>query len=139
MIIDKRLQVSSDQALTGTSAVASTDTIDLSLDRDIGPGQTMYAVIQFKAAPGGTTPTFTAKVQTDDNSAFSSATDLLTTNTLAAAAMAVGQRLVIPFPWTNERHVRLSYTMGGTSPTSTVDAWISSEPPPNWTAFADAI
>lgn len=139
MIIDKRLQVSADQALTGTSATASTDVIDLGSDRDIGPGKPMWWVLVFKAAPGGTTPTFTFKQQTDDNSGFSSASDLFTSPTLAAADMAAGKRHVFPMAFTNERYLRASYTMGGTSPTSTVDCFLTDQDPANWTAQPDGI
>lgn len=139
MIIDRRLQVSADQALTGTSLVPSTDVIDLGQDRDIGPGRPMWWVLVFKAAPGGTTPTLTFRQQTDDNAAFSSAADLFVSPVLAAADMALGRRHVFPMAFTNERFLRASYTMGGTSPTSTVDCFLTDQDPANWAAQPDGI
>lgn len=137
MIIDKLLQVSSDQALTATAA--STDVIDLSSDRDIGPGEQMWLVVASKVAPGGTSPTIAISIETDDNSSFSSATTLATHTTLAAAAFAVGTRVIIPMPMTNERYLRAKYTLGGTSPTFTVDAFLTNQEPANWVAYPDAI
>lgn len=139
MIFDKRLQVSADQALSGTSATASTDVIDLGSDRDIGPGEPMWCVLVFKAAPGGTSPTLALKIQTDDNSGFSSASDLFTSPTLTAAQMAAGTQHVFPMTMTNERYLRASTTMGGTSPTSTVDIFFTNQHPRNWAAYPDAL
>lgn len=45
----------------------------------------------------------------------------------------------MPFPHTNERYVRAKYTLGGTDPTFTIDAFLTSQEPPNWQALPDAI
>lgn len=135
MFIDKRLQVSADQALTATAA--STDVVDLSSDRDIGPGKPMWLVVVAKTGLGGTSPTIAVSIETDDNSSFSSATSLISTATLTA--FATGQRIVLPMAFANERYIRAKYTMGGTSPTATVDAFFTSQDPANWTAFPDPI
>lgn len=137
MYIDKRLQVSTDQALTATAA--STDHIDLGADRDIGKGEPMWLVVLSKAAPGGTTPTFAISIETDDNASFSSAATLVTHPTLSAAQFAVGTRVVIPMPHTNERYLRVKYTLGGTDPTGTVDAFFTNQEPPGWIAYPDAL
>lgn len=139
MIFDKTLQFSADQALTGTSLVASTDHLDLGQDRDIGPGSPLWLVVISKAAPGGTSPTLSIKIQTDDNSSFSSAADLVTHPTIAGANFGVGTMVVIPWPFENERYNRVAFTPGGTSPTFTVDAFLTNQPPPNWKAYPDAI
>lgn len=139
MYIDKRLQVSALQALTGTSATPSTDAIDLGSQRLIGPGDPMWWVIVARTGLAGTSPTLAISVQTDDNSAFSSAATLLTHPTLAAAAFATGQQIVIPMSFQNERFLRLSFTMGGTSPTCTLDAWLTNQHPSTWQALPDAI
>lgn len=137
MIIDKRLQVSSLQALTETAV--STDVIDLGQDRDIGPGDPLYFVIIARTGLADTTPTFAASVQTDDASGFGSPTTLLTGEILSgAAAMPTGKKIVLPVPHTNERFLRLNYTLGGTTPTVTVDAFLTKDPAA-WQAQADAI
>lgn len=139
MILDNLLKLSQDQALTGTSLVASTDVIDLSVQRLIAPGDPLWWVIAAKVGLAGTSPTLAIAVQSDDNSGFSSAATLLTNPTLAAAAFATGARIVIPMPWTNERYLRLAYTMGGTSPTCTVDAYLTNQQPPHHYAYPDAM
>lgn len=137
MFIDKRLQVSAQQALSATAP--STDVIDLGSLRLIGPGEPLWWVIAARVGLAGTTPTLDIAVQTDDNSAFSSPATLLSYPQLAAAGFTLGTRLVIPMTFTNERYLRLNYTMGGTTPTATVDAWLTNQDPQSWMALADAI
>lgn len=124
MILDRETAFSQSQALTGTTLVASTDTIDLSAVRQIGIGEDLYIVLNFEVAAGGTTPTITVALQTDDNSAFSSAT---TVSTLMNAVTTPGasSQLVFPIPYQGlERHIRLAYTQGGTTPTTTLSAHV---------------
>lgn len=137
MINDKTLQFSADQALTATAA--STDYLDLAQDRDIGPGTPLWLIVLSKVAAGGTSPTIAISIETDDNSSFSSATTLLTDATRAGADFGAGAMAVIPWPRTNERYNRVKYTLGGTSPTFTLDAFLTSQPPPNWQAYPDGI
>lgn len=135
MFIDKRLQVSAQQALTATAA--STDVIDLGSDRDIGPGEPMWLVVIARTGLGGTSPTLAASIQTDDNSSFSSAATLVTSATLSS--FATGDKLIVPFTYSNERYLRVNFTMGGTSPTATVDAFFTNQDPSTWAALPDAI
>lgn len=118
MYVDNQQLFSDAQALTASAA--STNLIDLGADRDIGKGEPMALVITVDVALAGTTPTFQPKIQTDDNSSFSSATDLLTGQQYSA--LAAGAKIVIPVPETNERYLRAYYTLGGTTPTVTVTA-----------------
>lgn len=128
MIVDRENAFSQSQALTGTALVASTDTIDLSSVRQIGVGEDIYLVLNFEAAPGGTTPTITVALQTDDNSAFSSPATVITYMN-AVTTPAASSQLVFPLPAQGlERHVRLAYTQGGTSPTTTVSAHLVLNP-----------
>lgn len=130
MIIDSRLQVSNAQAVTGATTTASTDVVDLGSDRDIGPGRPLWLIVVIKVALGGTTPTFNFSIQTDDNSGFSSATTLATSETLSGAAAApAGKIMALGVPLTNERYIRAAYTLGGTSPTITVTAWFTDQEP----------
>jgi len=118
--IDFQQRVSTAQAISTVGNNFSTDVIDLLSDRDIGVGEPMAFVINFNVALAGTTPTFKASIQTDDNSGFSSAATLIEGQSLSAAA--AGTQLVIPVPDTNERYIRLNYVLGGTTPTATVTA-----------------
>lgn len=137
MYIDKRSQFSASQNITANAA--STDVIDLGATRKIGPGEPMWIVIASKAAPGGTTPTLTVAVQTDDASGFGSPAAIHTTAALSATDLALGKKVVIPFPFTNERFLRLNYTVGGTNPDFTVDAWLTNQEPTSWEAQPDGI
>jgi hypothetical protein len=139
MFIDKRLQVSAQQALSGAGAAPSTDVIDLGSQRLIGPGEPMWWVIAARVGLAGTTPTLDIAVQTDDALNFPSAATIASHPQLAAAAFTVGTRIVIPMAFSNERFLRLNYTLGGTTPSATVDAWLTNQHPQAWSAFADAI
>ena len=133
MIIDYNLQFSDAQALTVDAA--STNIIDLGSDRDIGVGEEMKVALNFDVAMGGSSPTLSVLVQTDDNSSFSSATTVLTSRSIADAA--IGDQLVLGLPDTNERYVRLYYDVGGTSPTMTVSASVVKDAQ-QWSSYPNA-
>lgn len=125
MILDRQNCFSDGQALSGAGAAASTDLIDFGAIREMGVGEQLYIVVNVPVAAGGTTPTMSVAVQADDNAAFSSPTAIFTSPTYAAAALGAGAQFVYPLPVTGvERYMRLNYTLGGTSPTITVDAHI---------------
>ena len=134
MILSKEQAFSEAQALTASGA--STNIIDLgapgtvlgapaALVRDIGKGRPVPIVIQMTAAAGGTSPTLVAALQMDTTSAFSSATTVATTGTIAGGA--AGDR--VPLYWLvegiTERYIRMYYTLAGTSPTYALDAYIA--------------
>lgn len=119
MMLDSFLQLSDAQALTATAA--STNHINLGSDRDMGKGEPMALVVTVGVALAGTSPTFQVAIQTDDNSSFSSATTLQSSETFTA--LAAGDKVVVPLGHTNEQYLRANYTLGGTSPTVTVDAY----------------
>lgn len=139
MIIDKRLQVSAQQALTATAV--STDVIDLGSLRLIGPGDPLWWVIASRVAADFTTgdETYQVSVQTDDASNFPSQATLVSTPAMNGNTLPLGKLIVIPMTFTNERFLRLNYTLAGTTPTWTVDAWLTNQDPQSWIAIADAI
>lgn len=120
MILDAHQQFSDAQALTATAA--STNYVDLGVDRDMGKGEPLAVVITVGTALAGTSPTFQPSIETDDNSSFSSASTIITGQSYSS--LAAGAKIVVPLPHTNERYVRVKYTLGGTSPTATVDAYL---------------
>jgi hypothetical protein len=128
MIMDRTLLFSDGQALTATAA--STNVVDLGatgtvygasspIVRDIGPGN----VVELHC---GVTQSFnsltslTISVETDDNAAFSSATTVWTSPAYTLAQLATGAKQLLPTQipvGTNERYMRLKYTVAGTAPT----------------------
>lgn len=124
MIIDAQLLFSDAQALTATAV--STNIIDLGADRNIGQGEPMAVVVCIDVAADRTTgdETYTVTLQTDDNAAFSSASSV--GGAYSILVYPAGTRFVIPLPagTETERFVRLNYTLGGTTPTITVTAFL---------------
>lgn len=127
MIVDGQHQFSAAQALSGAGSAASTNVIDLTADRNVGIGQPMAAVITVGTALAGTSPTFAAALQTATDSAFSSPVTLVTGPTISGAAnMPAGSKFVLLYPAGAEmlQYLRINYTLGGTSPTATVTAYL---------------
>lgn len=128
MIFDETNLFSNEQAITATAA--STNYIDLgatgtpygqtgALVRDIGKGNRIPIRIQVIEA-FNTLTSLTIALQVDDNSSFSSATtvesEVIPLAGLTAGAVVNAIR-EIPVG-TNERYVRLYYTVTGTAPTT---------------------
>lgn len=121
--VDAQLLLSDAQALTATAA--STNYINLSAtERFIGTGDPMALVVTVDVAAGGTAPTLEVALQSDDNTAFSSATARATSGTLTAAQLVAGAQFVVAIPsgTATEKYLRAFYTVGGTAPTVTVSA-----------------
>jgi hypothetical protein len=125
-IIDKYNHYSDAQALTATAA--STDYVDHGADRNLGIGEPLAVVVHVDVALDGTTgdETYSAVLQTDDNTSFSSATTVVALPTMTRGD-AAGTRYVAVLPpnTTVERYTRVSYTLGGTTPTGTVTAYLT--------------
>lgn len=122
MILDNQTLFSDQQAIT--ASVASTNTIDLGpiasgMIRDIGPGAPISLQIQVTEAFNNLTSLAVA-IQVDDNSAFSSATTVVTSAAIGPALLLPGYRFLMDFipRLVNERYVRLFYTVVGTAPTT---------------------
>lgn len=127
MIVDAQTTLSDAQSLTGTSAVISTNIYDGSSDRNLGTGNQLAVVITFDVALAGTSPTWLVALQTATDAAFTTPVTMFTSQTFSgAASLPAGKKLAYLFTATEEQlqYFRLSYTMGGTSPTSTVTASI---------------
>jgi hypothetical protein len=125
MFIDAQLLFSDAQAVSADAA--STNYVDLGVARNLFEGEPMAFVIQVDVAADGTTTdeTYEFQVETDDNSSFSSATDLLA-HSIGYASLTAGSIHVLPVPVSSafERYVRLYYNVGGTSPSVTVTAFL---------------
>jgi hypothetical protein len=134
MLMSKQQNFSEAQALIATAA--STNTIDLgatytvlgspvALTRDIGPGQSIPVLVQLLVDSGGTSPTLDVTIEVDDNDAFSSAKVVATAPQVVGGS--AGDRVALEWipTGTDERYMRLNYTLGGTSPTYTVTSGIT--------------
>ena len=121
MFLDSQLQFSDDQALTATAV--STNIVPLDAVQQIGIGEPIAAVITVGVALAGTSPTLQVDLETDDDSGFGSATTVTGSGTFTA--LAVGDKIVLPLGFSNEQYLRLNYTLGGTAPTVTVDAYLT--------------
>lgn len=121
MYIDSLLKFSDAQALTATAD--STNVVDLGADRDIGMGEPVAVVITVGVAADITTgdETYQFQVETDSVEALSSAT-VIADQTVAAANLTAGDKVVLPIGHANERYLQVVYTLGGTTPSVTVDA-----------------
>ena len=123
MYLDSLLKFSDAQALTATAD--STNVVDLGVDRDIGKGEPMGFVVTVGVAADFTTgdETYTFAIETDDNAAMTSST-ILGSQAVLTTALTVGDTVVIPIGHTNERYLQGVYTLGGTSPSVTIDAYL---------------
>lgn len=137
MILDQNLVLSDGQAITATAA--STNIIDLSVARDVGPGYELPLLIQVGEAFNNLT-SLTIDVQTDDNSSFSSPTSLAS-QVIPLAALTVGAKSAIQcIPVGTERYLRVNYTVTGTAPTTgKVTAAIVVGDVPNWKPYASGL
>lgn len=127
------------QALTGTSAINSTNVIDLGLgyNNQVIPAglaqKSLFLVIVAQVASGGTTPTLKVDVVTATDAAFTSPQVI---GSFQAGALKAGDIIVIPVPQTNLEFLKLIYTQTGTTPTNTVIASLTTDPQ-QWFSFAD--
>ena len=92
MITDSLLRVSEDQAVTSTAY--STNTIDLSVARDVGEGTALYMNFALtEAFANGTNITF--EVVTSANANLSSHDVIGSSATIATASLTLGKNIVV--------------------------------------------
>lgn len=115
MLLDQQALFSAAQAITATAA--STNVIDTGSNKDVGKYGDIPLLIQVVEGFNNLT-SLTVTVQTDDNSAFSSAADVLSM-TIPLASLVLGYKSpVITLPMKMERYIRLNYTVTRTAPTT---------------------
>lgn len=128
MIMDRTGLFSEKQAITATAA--STNIVDLSpigtvygasspLIRDIGKGNEIPLFVGVVQSFNNLT-SLTIAIQTDDNAGFSSAKTVWTSPAYTLAELAQGAKYLLPdsIPvGTDERFMRLYYTVAGSAPT----------------------
>lgn len=129
MIMDRTLLFSDKQAITATAA--STNIVDLGATgtvfgasapvvRDIGPGTDVPLFVGVVQSFNNLT-SLSVAIQTDDNAGFSSPKTIWTGPAYTLAQLAAGATYLLPdrLPvGTNERYIRLNYTVVGTAPST---------------------
>lgn len=123
MITDKLLRVSEDQALTTTAV--STNTIDLSIARDIGEGQDLFMNFAVTTAlAGGTSVKFevisSAAANLGSPTVIGSSDAIVTADLVAGKNVAVRINPVIAS--NGQRYLGARYTISGTYTSGAVTA-----------------
>ena len=129
MILDNQTLFSDRQALTATAA--STNTIDLSpigpgIVRDIGPGNPIPITVQVVTAFTGLT-SLAVTLQVDDNPTFSSPKNVISSGAIPLASLVAGYQFNMDYipRGTDERYMRLNYTVVGTGTAGAVTAGVT--------------
>lgn len=124
MILDIFNQMSDSQALTATTV--STDILDLDNDDNIGKGEAMAVAIPLIVGADFTSAdeTYNFIVETSVDEAFTSPIQIQGSGPLNGDTLPAGHIVVIPIGHYNERYLRVNYTLGGTTPSATVDAYL---------------
>lgn len=136
-IIDSRLQLSALQTLSASGAL--TDYLDLSSDRDVGPGQPMWFEVVLGSAPASNDgdETYTMSLETASAASFSAVTQLLSFTIPRTAA--AGTKYTFGMPMQNLQYVRAYATLGGTTPSlSIATAYLTSQEPRAWQAYPNS-
>lgn len=123
MITDKLLRVSEDQALTTTAV--STNTIDLSVARDVGEGQELFMNFAVTAAlTGGTSVKF--EVISSASADLSTPTVIGSSDAIVSASLVAGKNVAVRInpniASTGQRYLGARYTIVGTYSAGTVTA-----------------
>ena len=140
MILDSQLEFSSAQAIT--SSAASTNQVDLKVaNARVGAGEPLFIRVGCTTAmtDGSSDSTVTVTLQQDDNSSFSSATNVQTLCTFAATAAAGTEYVAAIYPEVvTERYIRVYYTVAtGDLSTGAFDAHLL-HGPETYRAYADS-
>ncbi len=125
MHIDKQLQFSDDQLVTANTV--STNVVNLSVDRDIGIGETIGVVFNVSiSAESAGGETYTFEIETDDNESFLSFS-IIQSVTVPPADLKEGDSFTILFPFKNEQYLRIGYVTSGAAPNIGISAHLNPE------------
>ncbi len=138
MIIDAQNLFSDAQSVTGSTAVASTNYIDLSSVRDIGNGQPVYIGVSCDTQITG--GTLAVALEGDSATTFTpDATHTLFTFAASSAAGTVKFAALDPGQDPLQyRYIQLKYTQSASLTSGSVTAFITLNPQA-WSAYADNI
>lgn len=122
MIIDSRLEFSVRQVATADAA--STNVIDLSTERNIGPGRAMWVVVQADATVAADV-TVTLETSEAEGSGYAGIASVV-----VPSGTAAGERFIVGVPYKNHRFLRLNYSAAGT-----FSAFLTDQEPASWQAY----
>lgn len=128
--IDRQQRFSLDQAITATAV--STDHMNLRAVRDLFVGSMLWLInlVTVAFTDAGSDSTVAVTMESDDATAFPSATVVQSFGTFAALA-AIGARLQVPVaPFlVDEQFIRLRYTVAnGNLTTGSITSWLTDSP-----------
>jgi len=128
MYVDAFTLVSDSQAVTADAV--STHTIDLSNvtpKRDVSVGEEIGFAVAIEVAADFTTTDETYVIQAIQSAnANLTSPDVIGQVTLSAAQRAAGSLVFVPLSDVTKRYLGLNFDVGGTTPTVTVSAWLTS-------------
>lgn len=119
LLYDAQTRLATAQAFSASGA--STDYFDTSKARNLGDGGPLVMVFTVTTALAGTTPTAAFSIEADSSTTFGTKVTLSSV-TPASAGLTVGSRVVVPLPpGLISQFVRGYVTLGGTTPTISVN------------------
>ena len=125
MIFDSTNKFSSSQAFTATAV--STNVIDLGVSNsDLGLGEAVPLWVGVDTTFTGLT-SVAVTLQTDDDEAFGTAVDVISTGAIAVADLVNGYQFALQAAPKNVlgQYIRLKYTVVGTGTAGTISAGIT--------------
>jgi len=137
-IIDSRLELSSAQALTASAD--ATNVVDLTQTaRQVGAGKDLYVHFNVTVAADFTTTDETYQFNIATGAAATLGT-VINSRIITAGVLVAGFNFSMTIPSSEVlRYIGVEYVLGGTTPTVTMDAYISDQEAYSWTSTADAI
>ncbi len=111
-VVRGTIQLDGDITATGNSAGVQLGAV--------GATENLYAVVHCYGVSGTSTPTITFKLQSDDNSDFTSPTDRATFTSITA----INSEIKKVAGAITDTHFRLNYTVSGTNPSLSIHAAI---------------
>lgn len=124
MYVDSQNKFAEGQALTATAV--STNVIDLSVDRNIGKGEPMAAMVTI-AVDADTVDgdeTYQFVLQTSADEAFTTPFDIVTSQAFDGTTLTEGHIVVLAMGHNNLQYLRLNSVLGGTTPSVTINAFL---------------